>query len=92
MVDHGRMNPLSLFGLFAVTAMLLCYALEDRSRWFVLGFAVCPACWDPRMDSCRAPGPSSWSKLSGHSWHYGGGGSSPEEADHFAGELGRMLD
>src|SRR5437870_9942750 len=40
MVDHGRMNPLSLFGLFAVAAMLLCYALEDRSRWFVLGFAV----------------------------------------------------
>lgn len=34
------MNPLSAFGLFAVTAMLLCYALEDRSRWFVLGFAV----------------------------------------------------
>lgn len=32
-------DPLSLFGLFAVTVMLLCYALEDRSRWFVLGFA-----------------------------------------------------
>ena len=34
-----RLNRLSLFGLFAVTAMLLCYALEKRSRWFVLGFA-----------------------------------------------------
>jgi hypothetical protein len=34
------MDRLTLFGLFAVTAMLLCYALEDRSRWFVLGFAV----------------------------------------------------
>ena len=34
------MNPLSLFGLFAVTAMLLCYAFENRSRWFILGFAV----------------------------------------------------
>ncbi|MGA8872936.1 MAG: hypothetical protein WA434_14450 [Candidatus Acidiferrales bacterium] len=33
------MSRLSLFGLFAVTAMLLCYALEKRSRWFVLGFA-----------------------------------------------------
>lgn len=32
-------DPLSLFGLFAVTMMLLCYALEDRSPWFVLGFA-----------------------------------------------------
>jgi hypothetical protein len=33
------MDSLSLFGLFAVTAMLLCYALEERSRWFILGFA-----------------------------------------------------
>jgi hypothetical protein len=33
-------SGLSLFGLFAVTAMLLCYALEARSHWFVLGFAV----------------------------------------------------
>jgi hypothetical protein len=30
---------LSLFGLFAVTLMLVCYALEERSSWFVLGFA-----------------------------------------------------
>ena len=34
------MNSLTLFGLFAVTAMLVCYALENRSRWFILGFAV----------------------------------------------------
>lgn len=33
------MSLLTLFGLFAVTAMLICYALEDRSRWFILGFA-----------------------------------------------------
>jgi hypothetical protein len=33
------MNRLNLFGLFAVTAMLVCYALENRSPWFVLGFA-----------------------------------------------------
>jgi ABC-type branched-subunit amino acid transport system permease subunit len=33
------MDALTLFGLFAVTAMLLCYALEARSHWFVLGFA-----------------------------------------------------
>jgi hypothetical protein len=32
-------NPLNLFGLFAVSAMLLCYALEQRSRWYILGFA-----------------------------------------------------
>jgi len=33
------MDALTLFGLFAVTAMLVCYALEDRSHWYVLGFA-----------------------------------------------------
>ena len=34
------MSILSAFGLFAVTAMLVCYALEARSHWFVFGFAV----------------------------------------------------
>jgi len=34
------MRPLTLFGLFAVAAMLVCYALEARSRWFILGFAA----------------------------------------------------
>jgi hypothetical protein len=34
------MDRLSLFGLFAVTAMLVCYALEARSRWFILAFAA----------------------------------------------------
>jgi hypothetical protein len=34
------LSPLTLFGLFAVTAMLVCYALEKRSRWFILGFAL----------------------------------------------------
>lgn len=34
------MNPLTAFGLFAVSAMLICYAFESRSHWFVLGFAV----------------------------------------------------
>jgi hypothetical protein len=33
------MNGLTLFGLFAVTAMLVFYALENRSPWFVLAFA-----------------------------------------------------
>ena len=32
-------DALTLFGLFAVSAMLVCYALEDRSPWFVLAFA-----------------------------------------------------
>ena len=34
------MSLLTAFGLCAVTAMLVCYALEDRSPWFVLAFAV----------------------------------------------------
>ena len=34
------MSGLTAFGLFAVTAMLVCYAFEPRSRWFILGFAV----------------------------------------------------
>ena len=34
------MDALQLFGLFAVTAMLICYALEERSHWYILGFAV----------------------------------------------------
>ncbi|MEK7353822.1 MAG: hypothetical protein AABZ77_04875 [Chloroflexota bacterium] len=33
------MSPLTIFGLFAVTAMLVCYASERRSRWFILAFA-----------------------------------------------------
>jgi hypothetical protein len=33
------MSPLTIFGLFAVSAMLVCYALEPRSPWFVLAFA-----------------------------------------------------
>lgn len=34
------MSALTLFGLFAVTAMLVCYAFEKRSAWFILGFAI----------------------------------------------------
>jgi hypothetical protein len=34
------MEPLTAFGLFAVTAMLVCYAAEDRSPHFILAFAA----------------------------------------------------
>lgn len=34
------MTPLSLFGLFAVTLMLVTYALESKSHWYILAFAV----------------------------------------------------
>jgi hypothetical protein len=34
------MDALTAFGLVSVTAMMICYAAEDRSRLFILGFAV----------------------------------------------------
>jgi hypothetical protein len=33
------MDRLTIFGVFAVTAMLVTYALEKRSPWFLLAFA-----------------------------------------------------
>ena len=33
------MDALTLFGLVSVTAMLIFYALENRSAWYVLAFA-----------------------------------------------------
>jgi hypothetical protein len=33
------MDRLTIFGLFAVSAMLVCYALESRSHWFIFAFA-----------------------------------------------------
>lgn len=33
------MDALSWFGLGAVSLMLICYAMERRSRWWVLAFA-----------------------------------------------------
>ena len=33
------MDGLTLFGLIAVGAMLVFYALEHRSHWFILAFA-----------------------------------------------------
>jgi presenilin-like A22 family membrane protease len=34
-----QLDGLTLFGLLAVSAMLLFYALEQRSPWYVLAFA-----------------------------------------------------
>ena len=33
------MNALTLFGLFAVSAMLVCYSLERRPHGYILGLA-----------------------------------------------------
>ena len=34
------MDLLTAFGLLAVTAMLVTYAFEDKSPWFILAFAA----------------------------------------------------
>jgi len=61
------MDALTLFGLFAVTAMLIFYALEDRSMWFILAFAG--ACAMGRsMASCKALGRSGLSRPYGRVW------------------------
>ena len=36
---ESTMDALTLFGLFAVTLMLITYAFERRSHWFILAFA-----------------------------------------------------
>jgi len=41
MVD--RVDALTLFGFLSVTAMLVFYALEERSPYFLIAFAA--ACW-----------------------------------------------
>jgi hypothetical protein len=55
------MDALTIFGLVAVTAMLMFYALEDHSPWFILA-SLELVCWRQSMASCKAPGPSGSSK------------------------------
>ena len=38
-LEWGNMDGLTAFGLLAVTTMLVFYALENRSHWFILAFA-----------------------------------------------------
>ncbi len=40
LLERTVLSGLSLFGLFAVTAMVVAYAYEDRSHWFILAFAA----------------------------------------------------
>jgi hypothetical protein len=39
LLQGAALSALTAFGLFAVTAMLVFYALEKRSPWFILAFA-----------------------------------------------------
>jgi hypothetical protein len=48
------MDALTLFGLLAVTAMLVFSALEDRSPWFSLAFAgACGPEWRSGAGTAR---------------------------------------
>ena len=73
------MDALTLFGLFAVSAMLVCYALESRSHWFVLLFAGACALGSS-MASFKALGRLGWSRRSGH-WSPFAAGSWRENLD-----------
>jgi hypothetical protein len=37
--EEEPMDMLTILGLFAVTAMLVFYALEDQSPWYIVAFA-----------------------------------------------------
>jgi hypothetical protein len=61
-----RFDLLTAFGLFAVTAMLLRYALERKGRQYILGFSI--ACVLGSIYCFfRALGPSDWLRLSARS-------------------------
>jgi hypothetical protein len=65
-------TPLNLFGLFAVTVMVVCYALEKRHASFILAFAA--SCLLASA-FCKVHGRlDSW-KRSGRSSQRGAGGS-----------------
>jgi len=68
------MDTLNLFGLFAVTAMLVAYALEDRSHWYILAFAGACALGSV-YGFLQGAWPSDWSKRSGQASRCGAGSS-----------------
>ena len=57
--EVAEMDSLTIFGLFAVTAMLVSYSLEKRSLWFVLAFAG-SCLLGSEYGSFRVHGPSGW--------------------------------
>jgi hypothetical protein len=68
------MNLLTVFGWFAVTTMLAVYAVEKRSPWYILGFAI-SGVLGSIYGSCKRGGDSGWSRESGQSWRRGAGGA-----------------
>lgn len=53
MGDAAMMDGLTLFGLFAVTAMLVFYALEERSPWYISRLRAL-ALWAQSTDFCNS--------------------------------------
>ena len=70
------MEALTAFGLATVTAMLVFYALEDRSPWFILAFAGACALGSI-YGFLQGAWPSASSRQSGPASRYGGGFSGP---------------
>jgi hypothetical protein len=70
------MDALTAFGLFAVTAMLVTYALEDRSPWFILAFAASCALGSV-YGFLQVLGRSGLWRRSGPPWRSGAGGNGP---------------
>jgi hypothetical protein len=68
------MDALGLFGLLAVTAMLVAYALEDRSHRYILAFAGACALGSA-YGFLQVPGRSGWSRRSGAASRCGAGAS-----------------
>jgi hypothetical protein len=66
------MDALTFFGLFAVSAMLVCYALESQSHWFVLLFAVSCALGSV-YGFLQGLGRLGWSRRSGQPSLFGAG-------------------
>ena len=73
------MTGLTVFGLFAVTAMLVCYALERRSSWFILAFAAScvMACVYGFLSGAWPFGvvEAIWALVAFQRWRLAGGGS-----------------
>ncbi|MCG3137817.1 MAG: hypothetical protein HJJLKODD_01670 [Phycisphaerae bacterium] len=66
------MDDLTLFGLLAVSAMLICYAFEKRSHWFIFGFA-CSCILASLYGFLQGAWPfglveAVWSLVAGHRW------------------------
>jgi hypothetical protein len=79
------MTPLTVFGLFAVTAMLVCYACESRSHWFTFAFAV-GCVLGSAYGGLQGLGPSRSPKASGALLPLADGGSRRHSGEPAAGD------